>query len=1151
MGNFIGPVLYGVRSAASDYGCNLLIAGGMDDYTVLSRPAWPEPDPDVDFVPVGPWNVDGLIVVNPLLSPDKSAYIAKVRHSGMPVVFISTGEDGPTVCVDNETGIRRAVAHLVEHGHRSIAFIAGYPQDLKGDSAIRLKAYQDAVRENGLTADPRLVAYSCHSIDGGKSAMQQLLTSGLKFTAAIASNDESAIGAMCTLRDVGLRIPEDIAIIGFDDSLEALMRTPPLTTLHYSPSEMGYTALELLLEYVAGRQPVSEIVKIPARMVLRQSCGCLSGINPDAGVLTPVVVSMDRSSAMSQLVKAMTENAMAEAQHLGLAEVHALCSRLVETLVSSLKSGQPKAFYRTIDDIRFRTEAAEEDVHIWHAALTALENKMELLLMVGSSMMKLHQAEDMLRHSRLMINESVRRQSRRYMVRQRWRSDWMGRLNASLLTALDRTQIFAILAERFAKINIQNAGVAFFEPQEGDPFAVSELHRITPAQEDVASRFPSRQFPPPGMFAEPFSLILLPLSKQGDAPGFVVFDTSHLDLYALVVWQLRTFFKVAGLYQEATEGRRLAEEAASSKNRFLAMVSHELRTPLSLILGLSELLLRDDADVTISRSDLENIRSNARQLDVLIRDVLDLAQAEAGEWKLQCEQLDFAEVLQPVSMVGEQLARKKGLDWSADIPAVLPLVWGDCIRLRQIVMNLINNATKFTESGSVRLQVEAGDGGITVLIHDTGPGIPLEEQETIFTEFRQCGHTAAQRSDGLGLGLAICKRLVELHGGTIGVDSTGKDGEGTTIYFRIPASQTHTATSAGTLTDILPFLDVKAGQELSTPVRKPGKPIVQAAGAGKGALSVRLVHLAGETQKAKPEPLAVWKIPTLPDSCGETVPGAPLSSVPVWLPAHSVGVLHKPASLAELAEAVAQRWPEDAHRENQRILIVDDDIRILETFTRMLRDWSPQVEVLTAQRGADALASIHRHQPDLVLLDLAMPEMDGFEVLESMRHDPASRDIPVIILSGQKLTQETIRRLNTGVETILHKDLYSVDEVSTHIETILHGEKDVNYATHNLARKAMAYIHEQFTEPLSLEHIATYFGVCKEHLARCFRDETGITVGTYLNRYRISQAKELLRQEEKRVVDVAMQVGFSSSAYFSRVFKQETGKSPQEYRQRH
>jgi DNA-binding LacI/PurR family transcriptional regulator len=327
LGNFIGPVLQGAHSAAQSHGCNLLLACGMEHSTISARPAWPVVMPEVDFVPVGPWNTDGLLVVNPLLSKTRAEYIQNLSMTGHPVVFIANGGSGATVTVDNAGGVRQAVRHLVDHGHRRIVFIAGRPDDLEGDSGIRLRAYLAAVQDYGLVADRRFIAYGYHGIDGGQRAMREILDSGASFTAVLSSNDESAIGAMAALRDAGLRIPQDIAIVGFDDSLEAVIQAPPLTTLHSSPFEMGFQALELLLAYIEGRKKDQVIVQVPMRLVIRQSCGC----QPHAKIERIDLASWSRpicnlqsticnpAAWASDIERAMAEAVLSEAQRLSAA----------------------------------------------------------------------------------------------------------------------------------------------------------------------------------------------------------------------------------------------------------------------------------------------------------------------------------------------------------------------------------------------------------------------------------------------------------------------------------------------------------------------------------------------------------------------------------------------------------------------------------------------------------------------------------------------------------------------------------------------------------------------------------------------------------------------------------------------------------------
>jgi YesN/AraC family two-component response regulator len=190
---------------------------------------------------------------------------------------------------------------------------------------------------------------------------------------------------------------------------------------------------------------------------------------------------------------------------------------------------------------------------------------------------------------------------------------------------------------------------------------------------------------------------------------------------------------------------------------------------------------------------------------------------------------------------------------------------------------------------------------------------------------------------------------------------------------------------------------------------------------------------------------------------------------------------------------------------------------------------------------------MEREKPDLVLLDLMMPEMDGFAVLESMRDREQLRNIPVVVLTAQLLTAADMTRLQRGVTAVLSKGLFSTDEVLSQVESALVRSKHLGSEGQRITRQAMAYIHECYAEPLTREQIARQVGLSERHLNRCFREETSMPVMTYLNRYRVRQAKILLEKGDQSITEIAIAVGFSGSSYFGRVFRQEVGISPGDY----
>src|SRR5215217_7188038 len=267
---YLATVLAGIQSTAHARGCHLLLAWGLGRVTDSSGtfPAWPIASSDSDFVPVGAWNTDGLIVFAPLRHEERSRYLRELSEDGFPILFIATGEQEPMISVDNEAGIRQAVAHMVDHGHRRIAFIAGDPDD-KGDSEIRLYAYYSAMRDYGLDIDSEFVIQGWHTFSGGYEATRKLIGSGSQFTALVASDDNCAIGAMKAIQDMGLQIPRDIAIIGFDDQPDALAQVPPLASVHVPLTLIGEQALTLMFDHITMNRRLAS-VRIPTRLVPRQ-----------------------------------------------------------------------------------------------------------------------------------------------------------------------------------------------------------------------------------------------------------------------------------------------------------------------------------------------------------------------------------------------------------------------------------------------------------------------------------------------------------------------------------------------------------------------------------------------------------------------------------------------------------------------------------------------------------------------------------------------------------------------------------------------------------------------------------------------------------------------------------------------------------------
>jgi signal transduction histidine kinase/DNA-binding LacI/PurR family transcriptional regulator/CheY-like chemotaxis protein len=1152
-------LLQGICAAARERDCNLLLGCGigLPASPRESRTVWAVPGPGVDFVPVGPWNTDGLIVIPDDLSDEQFRYVQDLIRSGYPVILTTAEKPGPLVAVDNAGGIRQAFEHLLQHGHRRIAFIAG-KSGRGGDSAERLAAYRAALHEAGMEADARLIAFGEHRREDGRSAMRQILATGAPFTAVLASNDLSCLGAMEVLRAAGRRIPDDVAVIGFDDILDARSHLPPLTTVRHPTFTLGYQAVLCLLDALAGKRAGEIAMRIPTQLVIRQSCGCRPESTPGA-TLVPST-STDLETTQSALARAMAAATLVEARHSSRQEIESLCLNLARAFTSSLGCNDPARFDAALQHLFDWLEMHGEDAYAWHAALSTLRRGLANLpaLVPGADLVF---ADTMIDRARLEIAEQVQRQTTDALLRHMDMANRLGLMTSQLLAAFDASESADILAQHLPQLGIQHALVALYSSRDDDPSShCTILLDAGLPQRGAGRQFSARDFPPPGLYPPEaaLQLAILPLVIDENTTGFAALGATDLESCAAIVHNLASALRTSQLYHDALEGRQLAEEANRLKSRFLSMVSHELRTPLSLIVGLSEMVLREQAGLSgATKRDLGQINASARHLSRLIGDVLDLASSEAGQLRILREPLDLARVLRVAARIGEQLAREKGLTWQADLPRQGPWVLGDRTRLRQVTLNLISNAVKFTPEGRVVLSLTVTDQQATVSVSDTGIGISPAERDTIFHEFHRSERSIQGGYGGLGLGLTISRQLVEHHGGHIGVRSPGDLGGGSTFFFSLPiisAAALKHDLSAPLVTHAhsVVLLSEGAGTtaQLGTYLRERGFDVqvcrvdqdpqwLSSVIASRPAALILEERLAAREGWAligmlKRQP-ATENIPVLAYSLDMDQDQGELLEL---------NYLHKPLRPEQLAKELARYCGMGDGQ--QTVLVVDDDPGILDMHCRLVERTG--CRTVTARDGRQALALLEHTRPDLILLDLMMPEMDGFAVLDVLRERETTRDIPVIILTARMLTEADLERCNRGVAAILGKGLFSSAETLQHIEAALARQHSLGRATQRYVRQAMGCIHARYAESLTREDIAQHVGLSPDYLTDCFRQELGVTPITYLRRYRIQQACELLKSTHLSITQVAAAVGFSESAHFSRTFQREVGMTPRAYR---
>jgi PAS domain S-box-containing protein len=484
--------------------------------------------------------------------------------------------------------------------------------------------------------------------------------------------------------------------------------------------------------------------------------------------------------------------------------------------------------------------------------------------------------------------------------------------------------------------------------------------------------------------------------------------------------------KLGATNKELELRNREVERANRLKSEFLASMSHELRTPLNAIIGFSDLLAEQTAGPLSSKQQrfVSHIQQGARHLLALINDILDLSKVEAGRLELNRENVPVATALAEVLVSIRPAAAAKDIAVHSSIgPDVT--VFADRIRFKQILVNLLGNAVKFTPEGG-RIWVEAAErrGRLTVSVSDTGLGISIEEQEAIFDAFHQAGATTKGIKEGTGLGLAITKRLVEEHGGRIWVES--EPGKGARLSFTMPAGRAAAEESAPEDAGasetwpprerplVLIVDDEAPARELLASWLEPEGYELIAAGSSADALAKAVEHVPDAITLNMLMPGkggwdTLYALKKTPVTAGIPVIVVTVVDEPkIGLALGAAEYLVKPVDKEVLLEAV-RRFVGPGSNGPAKILVVDDEAGTRELLKEMLES-DGYIPVLAAS-GKEALEAVARISVSAILLDLIMPEMDGFELLLRMKEDPGLRNIPVLVLTAKDLTDSEIEML--------------------------------------------------------------------------------------------------------------------------------------------
>ena len=548
-------------------------------------------------------------------------------------------------------------------------------------------------------------------------------------------------------------------------------------------------------------------------------------------------------------------------------------------------------------------------------------------------------------------------------------------------------------------------------------------------------------------------------------------------------------------------------------------------------------------------ADLEQIHSNAEHQLRVINDLLDLSRAEIDELDLSLELLDPLQLMVDAFRSLADQSTSPEVHWKLDVPDRLPKLRADPVRLRQILLNLLSNAKKYTPRGEITLGAEVNPPDIHFWVADTGLGIDSEHKEQIFEPFVTIEDNR-QIGGGIGLGLSITRHLVALHGGSMRLDSAPNKGSKFHIFLPLPALDQARPKKRGKLSSVLLLIsssDTPANEIVEMCQRQKLQiyPLQNTDDLDAALDQANPVAIAWDLSNAKPgDWTLVRRIRNYP-RLGQApfILYGQLADAQVGM----TGFLTKSANTASLHEAILAMKPSQA---TGPILIVDDDPHERRMHQGVVENGLPGYPILTAENGEQAITLMSREVPSLVLLDLVMPVMSGADVLDRMRTDRQLRMVPVIVLSKKILTLEDVKRIEKHTRvTLQSKGIWSEEETVTALNRAIVGADTLPAHTSAFVKQAIAHMHQNYARPISRWEIAEAVGVSEDYLSRVFNQELKISPWDYLNRYRVLQSKNLLLNTTQSIGVIANQVGFKDQAYFSRVFHKVTGMSPQTFRE--
>jgi signal transduction histidine kinase/CheY-like chemotaxis protein len=645
----------------------------------------------------------------------------------------------------------------------------------------------------------------------------------------------------------------------------------------------------------------------------------------------------------------------------------------------------------------------------------------------------------------------------------------LGEISQAVSSTLDLDEVLMTIVTRAAALSRSDGGTIYaFDPDRSEFF----LRACVGTSDELVQSLRDLRIPLDGTFigdaaalgevrqapdldAEPSdphvemlrrhgwrSMVAVPLRREEEIIGALIvrhrrkraLSEYTVELLETMASQSTVAIHNARVFRELEQKSRELEIASQHKSEFLASMSHELRTPLNAVIGFSDVLLDRMFGELNERQDeyVRDIRNAGRHLLELINEILDLSKVEAGRMELELDAVSIDDLVEHGVALVRQRAAQHGLALNIDIDPALGAAYGDELRLRQVVVNLLSNAVKFTpDGGTVTVIARRVEDEAHISVRDTGIGVAAADQERIFAAFQSGGRSARASVEGTGLGLTLSKQIVELHGGRVWMES--EVGVGSTFSFSIPLLAPEpagpvAATPAG---GVLVVEDDRSSADLlKVYLEDAGYTVTVARDGVEGLDLARRLEPAVVLLDILLPRLNGWDLiaQLKGDPRTAATPVVIVSMIDEQGAGFALGAdeyLVKPVDRARLLEALS-RCTSPPHA-RQTLVAIDDDPTDLDLLEAVLapNGWS----VVRAKGGEEGVRAVLRERPAVVVLDLLMPDLDGFSVVEQLRADPLAQDVPIVVLTSKDMTRADHERLSGQISFLAQKGTYQPAEL--------------------------------------------------------------------------------------------------------------------------